>query len=369
MTLDCRIASRPVSRAWLLPLSCLLLGWLSPPVAAADRLVTSEGPLLGEVVGMTPEAVEFREQGSKGRSRRIPVDAIVTLSLQSEPSRVTEARQLLEQGEFEAAAAVLAEVTPVELEVASAAVRGEHAYVTAAIAGRQAVATGKDLAGGLAAVTDFLDRFSRSIHRFELIELAGDLELAAGRPEAAIASYRQLAQGPPSLAIRAARREGETLLALGKTAEAAAVLSAAAESPASDENSRRERAAASIGEASCLIRLDRPAEAVTQIRRLLATMEPPAAADKEGQQQLGRAYATLGRALLANHQEQDGLIAYLTVDLVHSSDPDSHAEALYRLQELWDQGRYPQRASEARRRLEAEYPESAWAARLRRPVH
>jgi outer membrane protein assembly factor BamD (BamD/ComL family) len=73
--------------------------------------------------------------------------------------------------------------------------------------------------------------------------------------------------------------------------------------------------------------------------------------------------------LLANHREQDGLIAYLTVDLVHSSDPDSHAEALYRLQELWDQGRYPQRASEARRRLEADYPESAWAARLRRPVH
>lgn len=350
-------------------MGCLVLGWLVQPVTAADRLVTSAGPLLGEVVSMTPEAIEFREQGSTGRPRQIAVDEIVSLALESEPARVTEARQLLKQADFQAAAAVLAEVTPVELEVASAAVRGEHAYLAAVVAGRQAVATGDDLAGGLAAVTDFLDRFSRSIHRFELIELAGDLELAAGRPEAALARYRQLAQGPSSLAIRAARREGETLLGIGKTAEAAAVLSAAAELPASDQASRRERAAASIGEANCLIRLDRPAEAVTQVRRLLVTLEPPAAGEEAGQRLIARAYATLGRALLANQQEQDGLIAYLTVDLVHSSDPESHAEALYRLQELWDQGRYPQRASEARRRLETEYPASSWAARLRQPVN
>lgn len=362
-----RAGGKSLLQQGFLLIGWLLFAWLVNPVGAADRLVTLDATLLGEVVGMTPEALEFREQGATGRPQQIPVDEIVTLSLESEPPRVTEARQLLEQADFEAAAAVLADVASVELDVAPAAARGEYAYVKAAVAGRQAIATDSHLPEGLAAVTDFLDRFSRSIHHFELIELAGDLELAAGRPEVALAWYRRLAKGPPSLVIRAARREGETLLGMGKSTEAAAVLAAAATLPAGDPVSRRERTAASIGEAGCLIQLGRPGEAVSQLRQLLATLEPPAAADEEGQRQIARAYAGLGRAFLADDQEQDALIAYLTVDLVHSGDPESHAEALYRLHELWNRGRYPQRASDAGRRLEAAYPTSSWAARLRRP--
>jgi hypothetical protein len=34
------------------------------------------------------------------------------------------------------------------------------------------------------------------------------------------------------------------------------------------------------------------------------------------------------------------------------------------LHELWNRGQYPQRANEAARRLEADYPESSWASRL-----
>ena len=359
-----RIAGRQVFRACLFPLCCLLLGGLAYPTAAADRVVTSTATLLGEVESMTPDALEFREQGSTGRPRQIPVDEIVGLTLEGEPPRVTEAKQLLEQEDFQAAAAVLSEVSQVELDVSSAAARGEYEYVKAAAVGRQALMAGDDSSGGLAAVTDFLDRFSRSIHRYEMIELAGDLELATGRREEALSWYRQLAKGPQSLAIRAARREGETLLEMGRAAEAAAVLAAAADLPAGNTASRRERTAAKIGEANCLIQLTRPAEATGLIRRLLATTEPPAAADEKGQRQVARAYAMLGRASLAAGRDQDALIAYLTVDLVHNQDRESHAEALFRLHELWKRGQYPQRANEAARRLEADYSESSWADRL-----
>jgi tetratricopeptide (TPR) repeat protein len=359
-----RVAGRQISQARLFFMGCLLSGGLVYPAAAADRVVTLSTSLLGEVVSMTPDALEFREQGSAGRPRQIPVDEIVSLVLESEPPRVTEARQLLEQDDFQAAATVLAEVSQVELDVASAAARGEHAYVKAAVAGRQALASGSDSDGGMAAVTDFLDRFSRSIHRYEMIELAGDLELAMGKQEAALSRYRQLAKGPQSLAIRAARREGETLLEMGRAAEAAAVLAAAADLPAGNAASRRERTATKIGEANCLIRLNRPAEAVDLIRRLLATTEPPAAADEKGQRQVARAYATLGRASLAAGRDQDALTAYLTVDLVHNQDQESHAEALFRLHELWNRGQYPQRANEAARRLETDYPKSSWASRI-----
>ncbi|NBS32299.1 MAG: hypothetical protein EBS83_05695 [Planctomycetia bacterium] len=341
-----RVGRREFPLARLFFMSCLLSGGLVYPAAAADRVVTSAATLLGEVVSMTPDALEFREQGSAGRPRQIPVDEIMSLVLESEPPRVTEARRLLEQDDFQAAAAVLEEVSQVELDVASAAARGEYAYVKAAVVGRQALVSGNDSDLAVATVTDFLDRFSRSIHRYEMIELAGDLELAMGEREAALSRYRQLAKGPQSLAIRAARREGETLLEMGRAAEAAIVLAAAADLPAGNSASRLERTAAKI------------------VRRLLATTEPPAATDEKGQRQVARAYATLGRASLAAGRDQDALIAYLTVDLVHNQDQESHAEALFRLHELWNRGQYPQRANEAARRLEADYPESSWASRL-----
>jgi tetratricopeptide (TPR) repeat protein len=361
-----RTGGGPVS-PWTWLLACgLLFGWPAHRLVAADRVVTAAATLLGEVISMTPDTLEFRVQGSTGRPQQITASEIVSLVLESEPPRVTEARRLVGQSEYQAALDVIAEVTPVELEVASAAARGEYAYVKALAAGRRAIATGTELAAAGAGVTDFLDRFSRTIHRYEMLELAGDLELAAGRPEAALARYRQLAVGPPSLTIRAARREAETLLKLGRAAEAASVFSAAAELPAPDPASRRERTATTIGAAECLIALDRPDEAVKRVRQLLALVEPPAAADEESQRQIARGYATLGRASLAAGREQDALIAYLTVDLVHSGDPLSHAEALFRLVELWNRGRYPQRAGEARRRLEASYPDSPWADLLDR---
>ena len=176
--------------------------------------------------------------------------------------------------------------------------------------------------------------------------------------------YRELEGGPPSLAIRAARRQAEALLAAGRAEEAMPVLAAAVMLPAADPASQRERFAAQLGQADCLIAVDRPAEAVPAIRKLLAAAEVPTVDDRQLRRQLSRAYALLGRAALAEGREQDALIAYLTVDLVHAADAESHAESLFRLVELWTRGRYPKRAAEARRQLEVAYPQSSWAARL-----
>jgi len=340
------------------------LALLSGRGRAADRLVTRSGSTLGEVVEITPGAIEFRPLGASGRPDRVSVDEIVSLTFADEPGRVAEARQLLKEGDLPAAAAVIDEVTPAQLETASAAVRAEHAFIKAAAAGRQAVARGDNLAAGIAAVEQFLERFSRTIHRYEMLELAGDLELAAGRPDAAIARYRELESGPPSLAIRAARRQAEALLAAGRAEAAMPVLAAAVMLPAADPASQRERFAAQLGQADCLIAVDRPAEAVPAIRELLAAAEVPTVDDRQLRRQLSRAYALLGRAALAEGREQDALIAYLTVDLVHAADAESHAESLFRLVELWTRGRYPKRAAEARRQLEVAYPQSSWAARL-----
>ena len=73
---------------------------------------------------------------------------------------------------------------------------------------------------------------------------------------------------------------------------------------------------------------------------------------------LGGAYRAMGG------REQDALIQFLTVDLVYNTLPESHAEALFNLGELWDKGSNPERAREARQNLKSAYPSSPWAAKL-----
>ena len=87
--------------------------------------------------------------------------------------------------------------------------------------------------------------------------------------------------------------------------------------------------------------------------------------EPEDKELLGRAYNILGVAYRAmGGKEQDALIQFLTVDLVYNTGPDSHAEALFNLGELWDKGSNPERAREARQNLKAAYPTSPWAAKL-----
>ena len=79
---------------------------------------------------------------------------------------------------------------------------------------------------------------------------------------------------------------------------------------------------------------------------------------------LSKAYAVLGDAYRAAGKEQDALIAFLTVDLVYNTQPESHAEALFNLAQLWDKAQNPERARQAKQALEATYPDSSWTKKL-----
>jgi TolA-binding protein len=89
------------------------------------------------------------------------------------------------------------------------------------------------------------------------------------------------------------------------------------------------------------------------------------AANPEEKELLSRAYTVLGGTYRAmGGKEQDALIQFLMVDLVYNTLPETHAEALFNLAELWDNGGNPERAREARQNLKSAYPDSPWAAKL-----
>jgi hypothetical protein len=88
-------------------------------------------------------------------------------------------------------------------------------------------------------------------------------------------------------------------------------------------------------------------------------------ANPEERELLSRAYTVLGTAYRAmGGKEQDALIQFLTVDLVYNTLPETHAEALFNLGELWEKGNNPERAGEARTSLKTLYATSPWAAKL-----
>jgi len=351
---------------WVLMAGCLTIGLVAVGSAgravAADQLVTSEGTMFGTITDISPDAIDF--DGTRGGRQKISVADIVMVQFGDEPRAVTDAKRLLLEDDYAAALAALAGVETADLDEAVVAIRAEGDYVRAAATAGQPPATGTELPAAQQLVEGFLDRYSRTIHRYAMLELAGRLALAAGDVEAAIARYQELASGPPAVAIRAARLEGDALLGAGQPQEATAAFQRALAIRAGDAASQREKWAAELGVAGSLVTQQRPVEAVAAIRQVLAAAEVPASGDRQAERLIAAGYGLLGKACLAADQQQDALVAYLTVDLVYPSDPGLHAEALAHLVALWREGGYPQRAAEARRRLEQQYPASRWSAAL-----
>lgn len=340
----------------------LLMSGLEAGAAPPDKLVTNEETIFGTIISNSPSAIDF--DGKSGGRRQVGVAELVSIQFGEEPRSLTDARRYLLSGDYQAALAAWSGITPSDRKAATMLIQTECDYIQVAAIARQALAAASPSDSAQEAVATFLSRYSRTIHRYEIIELAGQLAVAAGDKDAAIGWFKQLADGPSAFVIRAARLEGEALLKEGDPAGAGAAFERALAIRAGDAASQQEKLVAELGRAGSLIDRGRADEAVKLIQQLLAAAEPPPTTGAYAAPIVSQGYALLGRGWLAANQPQDALLAYLTVDLVYPGDPDLHAESLFRLAELWTTGGYPQRAADARRRLVLRYPESRWAAEL-----
>jgi len=343
---------------WLV-FATVLVGVL-PGVAAAqsaDRVkLLDRKEVSGEIQAASPNDVEILD--SRGESVRIPVDRIREVLLSGEPDSLRNARGMLLRQDAGAALEELAKVTQAELDGASNLVLTEMDFVRAASLGRVAGASG-DAAGmaeAEAALRGFLKSHGNSFHRYEALEILSALFARAGKYDDAAAALAGLEKGPASLRVRAAVGKAKLFYEQQKYTDALREFEAAekAQADEADLASRRQKAEASLGRARCLARTGKAADAIT-----VATdaIRGPGAQDGDF---LPLAYATLGDALRAEGKDQDAIIAFVRVDVVHNSIPDAHAEALFNLVQLWDKMKNPERSRQVRQALEATYPESRW---------
>lgn len=342
---------------------CCAFAGLGCPAADADtfdvvRLVDKQ-EIRGDLVTLAPNAITIKDQAD-GETRDVAIEQVAEVLFGGEPEGLRGARSLLLRRQPGAALDEVRRIEQVEWDGASDLVLAEADFVRAAATGLQATLTGMDLDKGEQALRDFLQKHSRSHHVFESQHLLGELLVRAGRFDAAAAAFAALDKGPPAFKVRAAMAKAGALYERGKFADAEREYDTAITlaTQSQDTLTTRQRRQAQAGRARCLAHQDQAADAVKIVQDMIR------AADPEDRDLLGLAYTALGDAFRAAGKRQDAVIAFLTVDLVYNTDPDSHAEALYNLVQLWLESRNPERSREAAQALETSYPASRWTKAL-----
>ncbi len=318
-----------------------------------DRVLTTEGSLTGKVVATSADSIDLEERS--GETRKIPIDQVRDLQFGGEPQSLRAARSLLVRGRAADAVEEVAKIDAAELDGAEPLLLDEVDFVKAAAAGRAALAAGADPKDAGRLVGEFLAKHPKSHHFYDMQQLLGDLLARAGKPEAALTAYSTLAKGPAALKVRAAAAKAGMLYDQQKFAEAMSEYDAALQIEASDDASAEQKRSAQLGKARCLAQTGKNPEALDIVQGLIKQADP------EEKDLLGRAYNVLGAAYrAAGDKDQDALISYLTVDLVYNGSPESHAEALANLADLWDKVKQTERARETRKVLQESYPTSPW---------
>jgi tetratricopeptide (TPR) repeat protein len=325
---------------------------------AEDAVVLADGDRVrGSIMSLSPDAVEL--EGAEGKIETFTICDVREVAFDREPPSLTAARGLLLRRDAAAALAELAKLDPAEIAAAEPPIREEYEYLR--IAAGALAATAADGQPAAAALQAFLKEKPRSHHRYGAQEILGDLFARTGAFDAAVAAYGELDRGPPALRVRSAAMKAKLLLQQGKPAEALKEFQAAVKIPTEpgDDASKQQKGEAELGMARCLAGTGKAVEGISAARAAIR------AADRADRALLAKAFAALGACQrAAGGKDQDALISYLTVDLVYNGVPESHAEALYHLTELWEATKQPERARAARQALLQSYPESSWAKQL-----
>jgi tetratricopeptide (TPR) repeat protein len=206
----------------------------------------------------------------------------------------------------------------------------------------------------------FAKSYPNSFHYLEASELMGDLLMISGRFENAQKQYAELSKALwPDYKMRAAVAIGRSLQAQNKHAEAIQQFESALALPDDGGDAQNQKLAASLGKAMSLAETGKADEATTMIEKIIQEADPQ-------QKELNaRAYDALGTCYEKANKNKDALFAFLHVDVLYSTVPDAHAEALYHLVTLWKIIGQEERSREARETLQQKYAASRWAKQLK----
>jgi tetratricopeptide (TPR) repeat protein len=325
--------------------AALLLVLASSTSLAVDRVKAAKGTSTGKVVEMSALEVTVEKLSAL---TSVPVNEIVSITWEGEPSMVSTARAAMAADRFEDALESLLKVKTDELKRLE--ILQEVEFLKALASARLALAGNGDVTKAGSMMAEFARKYEQNYHHLEACEYVGDLLVAKGLPDLAEGYYNRLAKVPwPTYKMRAGVKIGKAQLAQGKAEDALKAFQTVLNDPTQGEEADQQRLGATLGKARCLAQATKHDEAIALIDEVIAKTEP------EQVELLAETYNALGFAHRKAGSNKDAILAFLHVDLLYYGAASEHVTALKNLVQLWNKEQKPERADKATEILKERY--------------
>lgn len=322
---------------------------------AQDKIYPKKnGPVVsGKLLDVNRDEVTIEVRGTK--QKPFPIGEIRKIAFAEEPSGLDRSRELIQQEQYDQA---LVELKKLDVKAAKSPLIAQDIEFYMLLCEGRLGLTGRG--GNKKAALDGLLNFakvnSKSHHIYELSSLLGDLTATGPKPENAAVYYNLLLKAKDAQFQNMGKyRLAQLELGQGKTNEARARFQDLVSGEAASEEAARLKSLAEVGLAACEIRDGKADAAIGQLKQMIQKYE------STDQELFARIYNTRGAGYVALNQYNLAVLDYLKTDLLFSSDPEAHAEALYQLSQLWPKAGEAAKSAEALSRLRSQYPSSGWA--------
>lgn len=321
-------------------------------VAADDRVFqTSGAAITGEVQSLDKDKVVIV---TRGKDQSVPTIEVSRIVFDGEPNDLSRAKELAANAQWSEADAQLKTVNTGNLKGEN--VQQDYLYYRGLTNVRLALASGANAAAGASQLVSYAKTNPNSYHFYELCEALGDAAAALGSLNDAVKYYTAIGTAPfPAYKLKSSYLVGTALLGAGQAEQAAAEFDKVLAAVATEPEAQRYQKLARVAKIRASVVAGQADAAVEQLLQLVNE------SDSADALLYSEIYNALGEAHRKLDQNSEAALAYLHTDLLFPSDPENHAEALYNLSQLWESVGQPSRATDAKSRLQQQYPGSSWA--------
>jgi len=283
---------------------------------AQDTVFLNTGrPIRGKISVSTPDQIQVGD-------KTIPIQDVKKISFSGAPRELGRAKASMETGQYNDAWDQLQKIT----ETPTGMILQEYQYVEAFVMGKLALQGGSvsvQKAGGQ--IGSFLQRNPTSFRVYPLTELYGQLLVSINKIELAEAEFQKLSNSACEL---------------------------------NDVNAQQYKTMAKCQSAKALALQGQVEEAQAIIEKIIKDENP------DDKRLFAYCYNALGVCHMKSKKPIEAELAFLHTDLLFSTEPDAHAEALFHLYRLWSDRQLTDRANRAREVLSSNYANSFWKLKL-----
>jgi len=325
----------------------------SPSLRAQDRdrvFPVKGAAVTGKIVEKNRDKVVVEVRGN---NQNFPSNEILRVLYEGEPPTLSRTKDLVAQGQIEQAVEEFKKIDAASLP--SEDMKQDYQFLRGYIAGTLAIKGKGDPKNALALLTNWVKDNAQSWQFYPAAELMGDLAVASGAADQAAKYYGGLAAAPfPELKTKGSFLQGKALMASKQNADAKVKFQQVLEGKLSDPVSLKYQKMARIGIIQCDALEGKSNEAIGELEKMV----------DEGDSTDGELFAelfnTLGSLFAAAGRDEEAVLSYLKTDQLYGAQSEAHAEALFRLSQLWTKTGATQKAADAKQKLEKLYPTSAW---------